>query len=151
MDNFNFNYRVVPKNNILNPSECCACLKISRLRSIQKKYTQSLGVLRLLEYFTPSFNPKEVYSILGVLRLLENITPLFNPKEVYSILGVLRLLENFTPSFNPKEVYSILGVLCLLGYFMLPFRNILNPTDSGTCLKISCFRSHLCMPPLNQQ
>jgi hypothetical protein len=42
-------------------------------------------VLRLIEYFTPSFNPKEVYSILGVLRLLENITPLFNPKEVYSI------------------------------------------------------------------
>jgi hypothetical protein len=29
----------------------------------QKQYPQSIGVLRLPENFTPSFNPKEVYSI----------------------------------------------------------------------------------------
>jgi hypothetical protein len=75
MDNLNSNYRVVPKNNILNPSEC----NNSCFRSVQKNYLQSLGVL--LENFTPSFNP----SILGVQHLLEYFMLPFSPKEISAI------------------------------------------------------------------
>jgi hypothetical protein len=58
MNNLNFIYLVDTKNNILNPSECCACLTNFTPLFNPKIYTGPSECCTSLKNFTPSFNPK---------------------------------------------------------------------------------------------